>query len=115
MTSGFRSARTCTAIALSPDSQTIAIGTRSEGLTIHEVEGGGMRQQLKTPAESCTRLAFLPDGKQLLTWGDKTMRVWDLESGTMVRSFPVPTVNCLAPTPDGRFVLVGGDGTFRGN
>jgi WD40 repeat protein len=81
---------------------------------IYEVESRRLRQELKTPAGSCARIAFLPDGKQLLTWGDKTMRVWDLSTGKLVRSFRVPTVNCWALTPDGRFVVVGGDGEFRG-
>ncbi len=110
----FRPSQSCAAIAFSPDSRTLAIGRRGEGLGIHDVESRRLRQELKTPAGSCARIAFLPDGKQLLTWGDKTMRVWDLSTGKLVRSFRVPTVNCWALTPDGRFVVVGGDGEFRG-
>lgn len=114
MISTFRPAQSCAAIAFSPDSRTLAIGRRDEGLAIHELRGDQLRQELKTPAGSCTRIAFLPDGKQLLTWGDKTMRLWDLRTAKMIRSFNVPAVNCLALTPDGRFVLVGSDGEFRG-
>jgi WD40 repeat protein len=110
----FRPSQSCAAIAFSPDSRALAIGRRGEGLAIHEAEGGRLRQELKTPAGACVRVAFLPDGKQLLTWGEKTMRVWDLGTGKMARSFTVPTVNCWALTPDGRFVVVGGDGEFRG-
>ena len=110
----FRPSQSCAAIAFSPDSRVLAIGRRGEGLAIHEVEGRRLRQELKTPAGACVRIAFLPDGKQLLTWGDKTMRVWDLGTGKMLRSFRVPTVNCWALTSDGRFVVVGGDGEFRG-
>lgn len=110
----FRPSQSCAAIAFSPDSRTLAIGRRAEGLAIYEVEGRRLRQELKTPAGCCARIAFLPDGKQLLTWGDKTMRVWELGTGKMLHSFSVPTVNCWALTPDGRFVVVGGDGEFRG-
>ena len=110
----FRPSQSCAAIAFSPDSRALAIGRRREGLAIHEVEGRRLRQELKTPAGSCALIAFVPDGKQLLTWGDKTMRVWELGTGKMLRSFNVPTVNCWALTPDGRFVVVGGDGEFRG-
>ena len=110
----FRPAQSCAAIAFSPDSRVLAIGRRGEGLAIHEVEGRQLRQELKTPAGACVRIAFLPDGKQLLTWGDKTIRVWDVGTGKMVRSFRVTTVNCWALTRDGRFVVVGGDGEFRG-
>lgn len=111
----FRPSESCAAIAFSPDSRTLAIGRRGEGLAIYEVERHRLRQELKTPAGACARVAFLPDGQQLLTWGDKTMRVWELGTGKMLRSFSVPTVNCWALTPDGRFVVVGGDGEFRGN
>lgn len=110
----FRPSQSCAAIAFSPDSRALAIGRRGEGLAIYEAEGRRLRQDLKTPAGSCARIAFLPDGKQLLTWGDKTMRVWDLATGKMLRSFGVPIVNCWALTLDGRFVVVGGDGEFRG-
>ena len=110
----FRPSQSCAAIAFSPDSRALAVGRRGEGLAIHEVEGRRLRQELKTPAGSCARIAFLRDGKELLTWGDKTMRVWDLGTGKMLRSFRVPIVNCWALTSDGRFVVVGGDGEFRG-
>ena len=115
MVSVFRPSESCAAIAFSPDSRALAIGKRGEGLAIYEVEGRRLRQELKTPAGACARVAFLPDGQQLLTWGDKTMRVWELGTGNMLRSFSVPTVNCWALTLDGRFVVVGGDGEFRGN
>lgn len=114
MTASFEPRPTCAAIAFSPDSKTLALGMRGKGLWTYEVERGRLRQALETAPGSCSRLAFLPDGKRVLTWGDKTMRVWDLETARMLRAFTVPTVNCLAITPDGRFVLVGGDGEFRG-
>lgn len=113
MTSFFRS-QTCAALAFSPDSQTFAIGSRAGDLRIQDVDGARHRQELKAPPGSCVRIAFLPSGKQLLTWGEKMMRVWDLGRGELIRSFAVPTAQCLAVTPDGRWVLVGGDGAVLG-
>jgi hypothetical protein len=110
----FRPARICAVIAFSPDSRTIALGTQGGSLRIHQTEAMGVGRELKLPPNSSTRVVFLPDGKHLLTWGNKTMRIWDVTTGEMTRSFSVPVVNCLTVTPDGRFVLVGGDGEFRG-
>ncbi len=110
----FRPSATCAAVAFSPDGRRLAIGGRGERVVVLGIDGERTRRELKTPAGASDWVAFLPDGKQLLTWGDKTMRMWDLGSGQLVRSFPVPVLHCLAVTPDSRLLLVGGDREFRG-
>jgi WD40 repeat protein len=110
----FRPGATCAAIAFSPDGSKLAIGGRGERVEVRGIDGERPKQELSTPAGSSDWVAFLPNGKQLLTWGGKTMRIWDLGSGQLVRAFQVPVVNCLTVTPNGQFLLVGGDGEFRG-
>ena len=110
----FRPGAICAAIAFSHDARKLAIGRHGGRMEVRAIDGAQPRQEWKIPAGSCDRLAFLPDGQQLLTWGDKTMRIWDVGSGQLVRDFRVPVVHCLAVTPDGRFLLVGGNGEFRG-
>ena len=110
----FRPDATTAAIAFSHDATKLAIGSQGGRVEVRGIAGAQPRREWKIPAGSCVWLAFLPDGQQLLTWGDKTARIWDVGSGQLVRTFGVPVVNCLAVTPDGRFLLVGGDGEFRG-
>jgi len=61
-----------------------------------------------------TSLAVTPDGKRLVTGSlDKTARLWDLETGTLIQVFKGHTgcVNAVAITSDGRW-LVTGSGCF---
>jgi WD40 repeat protein len=63
-------------------------------------------------------VSVTPDGKRAVSAGmyDKTLRVWDLESGRCLRTLEGPTsgVESVSVTPDGkRVVSAGSDGTLR--
>ncbi len=68
-------------------------------------------------------LIFTPDGKQLISGGeDKVIRVWDIESGTTVRTIrgqigpgPEGKIYGMGLSPDGRLLAVAGwMGVFTG-
>lgn len=109
-----RSRSGCESFAFSPNSQLLAVGLRTGRIEIREVASGRLRQELSVPLNSCGRVVFLPDGKRLLTWGAGIARLWDLERVRLVRSLGVRVLTCLAFTPDGRYLLVGGVGEFSG-
>jgi WD40 repeat protein len=109
-----RSSSSCETIAFSPDSTWLALGTVGDRIAIHDAEDGRLDLDLHAPRGSCIRLAFLPDGRRLLTWGDSTMRLWDLDRGEHVRSFSVPRLCSFTVTPDERLLLVGGAGGNQG-
>lgn len=66
--------------------------------------------------DSVPRLAFTRDGKHLLSVSkDKTLRVWDVNSGDLLDTMRVPiglgrrgSLYALAVSPDGKTVAVGG-------
>jgi WD40 repeat protein len=62
-------------------------------------------------------LAMTPDGHFVVSASnDQTLKVWDIETGEIVRTLDDHTgwVNAVAVTPDGRFVvLASGDGTLK--
>lgn len=104
----------CRSLAFSPDSSQLAIGLRDGRIEVRAVDGGQLVKDWAMPPRSCEVVLFLPDGKRLITWGDSTMRLWEMATGTLVRSFPVPVLTEIASTPDGRWLVVGGTGAFAG-
>ena len=102
-------------VAFSSDSRLFAVAQITGEVDIYETQEGKREQTLKAAAESCSRIAFHPNGQILVTWGNGTLRTWSLSTRQSVRSFSVPIASCMAISPDGRLLLVGGYGKWRGN
>ncbi len=56
-------------------------------------------------------VAFTPDGRQLVSWGNKTIRVWDVSSGDILRTMRLPiypgATGATALAPDGQVLALG--------
>lgn len=56
-------------------------------------------------------VAFTPDGQQLISWGNKTIRVWDAASGDLLRTHRLPiypgATGAVALAPDGKVLALG--------
>jgi WD40 repeat protein len=103
-------------IQFSPDSRVLAIGVRGSVL-LFELSTGqrvGGPLAFRTPGgeESPTwSVSFSPDGKHLVAGGNEVVRVWEVPSGKVVRTFTerdmLSTQAVFDPTGQG--VLVGTD------
>ncbi|MGH8650719.1 MAG: TIR domain-containing protein, partial [Gammaproteobacteria bacterium] len=74
--------------------------------------GGPLVRTLEGHADSVRALALTPDGKRAVSGGDdRTLRVWDLESGRELRTLEGHSgwVRALALTPDGKRAVSGSD------
>lgn len=98
-------------IDFSGDSRWVALAFSKGGVQVRATATGKLYRTLATPPGSGHYVRFLPGSLRVLTWGSRVLHVWDLESGSLVRSVTVPYTNQIAISPDGRKVLITGRGS----
>ena len=76
-------------IAYSPD-ETILAAATSIGVWLYDVQTGKELQLLATEPVAVQSIAFSPDGTKLVSTGmDAPLSLWDVESGKLLRTFPI--------------------------
>ena len=101
----------CSQVAFHPDGRLLAL-TNSWQISIYDRKHNTIATQLTGHKGIVSSIAFHPDGRTLASgsW-DKTIRIWDVETWTEVRSFRsmVGKIFSLAYAPDGLQLTAGGD------
>jgi WD40 repeat protein len=81
------------------DARVIAADAASRGVARHVLGGH---------AEAVSAAVFSPDGARVATASGATVKVWDVESGRVLRTVELEPVAQLAFAPDGRALAAGG-------
>jgi WD40 repeat protein len=98
-------------LAFSPDGKMLASTTNSkyDAIKLWEVATGKELRMLDEHPGMVGIVVFTPDGKQLISVGaENAVKVWDLASFKVIRSFKVRRLGYLALTPDGKTLIVCG-------
>jgi len=109
-----------TSLAFSPDGRFLAAGKSDAAVLLFDVESGRrLSEQTKLrQLGQITALSFSPDGQQLFLGGySGTIQVWHLGAGGVLASAGLSAemsvhqkaVRCIAPAPDGSFIVTGGE------
>jgi WD40 repeat protein len=101
-------------IALSPDGR-YAVSAAPTGIILWDVETKAQIHVFEGYSSAAKSLSFSPDGHRILSGHvDGSIRLWDVESGAILRSFKgtrligVDEVLSVGFSPDGRFGISGG-------
>jgi WD40 repeat protein/tRNA A-37 threonylcarbamoyl transferase component Bud32 len=101
-------------VALSADGRRCVWGSMMEVLDLNYVGPFAWIHHLRKlyfSSTSALSVAMTPDGRLAVVGKDSGLETWDLETGTVVKSFLGPSCRLIAMTPDGRFVITAGDDT----
>src|SRR5262249_31987874 len=96
-------------VAFAPDSQTFATGGTDRIVRVWDCSTGVVLHTFRGHAGSVQSVVFAHGGEGLLSGGrDGSLNLWTLELGAELATVPTrfTPVNCLAVSPDGRWLAV---------
>jgi WD40 repeat protein len=99
------------AVAITPDSRRVISGSHDRTARVWDLESGEIVQVLGGHSGPVEAVAITPDGRRAVTASAATLKVWNLEQGTLLWSLEGHAeghdgnVNAIALTPDGRQVV----------
>lgn len=96
-------------LAFTPDGKTLVTGAGTNSangeqgeIKLWDVATGEEKPFLTKPTHNLTHLALSADGKVLATAAFASVKIWNLESATEVRTIKVPGINHVYLTADGK-------------
>ncbi len=98
------------AVACSPDGMLLASAGRDCTIILRNLITGAVRLQWRAHEDVVHGLAFSPNGRQLVSAGDKTIRIWDPFTGEGRQTLYAGSRQyCVAFAAEGRLIASGGE------
>ena len=100
--------RTVTENIFSPDSKILASGGEDAVIVLWDVETGNPLVNLTGHTKAISALTFSADGKTLVSGAEDEIRLWDANTGALIRNLDTAlNVRALAFSPDGKTLACG--------
>src|SRR5919202_1842258 len=103
-------------VAISPDGQTLATGSRDKTIKIWHLGSGELIRTLTGHSDFVLSVVISSDGQTLAScsW-DKTIKIWHLGSGKLLHTLTghSEAVHSVAISPNGHILASGGDNTIK--
>jgi len=93
-------------IAYSPDGTRIAV-VSSNGIWLYNAHTGNELVQFAGHKDYVWNVAFSPDGRTIVSTGQRTIRIWDVNAARNLRTFRYQVWD-VAFSPDGKTIISGG-------
>jgi WD40 repeat protein len=93
--------------ALSQDGRHLAVTHEAEGKSfVFDLQNPSAKPVILRPHPLVDRIAISPDGRWVATasWLNSLVKVWDAQSGDLVRNLPAPGRTVVAFSPDGQWL-----------
>jgi WD40 repeat protein len=87
---------------LSQETGLLAVSDHKGTVRIFDFKKGELIRTIKSP--SAWAIGFTPSGKSIAIAEEDAITFWDIADGSKIKALPVPRVDWLAISPDGRFL-----------
>ena len=108
------------AVTISPDGRFVITASggidddsKDNTVRIWELGTGTLKSVLEGHTKSVECVAITPDGQFVVSGSEDTIKIWEFQSGRLIRTLNKRRVESVAISPDGRRIISGaGDGTI---
>jgi WD40 repeat protein len=98
-------------VAVSPDGKRVLTGSVRGELFLWDADSGAIVKQLEGHQSTVESVAFSPDGRyaaSAASMNTDTVRLWDLQTLSSVRQFPIQVTRSIAFSRNGGWLAAGG-------